>query len=552
LQEPPESNYNKLVNGLLKVMAIMNKKVKNIIFNISTRNLDSFTIDHVERDQETGLEVIRLRSLINPKDPSSNQLFIREFFPRYLEAVRKHEYSIVIGNPGIGKTWFQYYYLVRILNVEKLGPLPPDSYGSTNPPQYVIRQVGSYLIETYDIQARTVNVVTFSAGGDVQKYIEKFKNFESTLYFFEPDYTKHEPVSTEIPTMITVSPDILRYKEFLKQRGGTRLYMPVWTEAELLALGKTLSPTSTEEELKERIREFGGILRYVFGSEDVQEEARSNRKQAIIEVDLRYLLAAATIEDVRVSHFIAQFSNIPTRDTEKSKAFRSFEIDLVSEVVEKELQVKMKALSTFDKIVTLLKNDQSPGYFSKLCRDIYEEVIAERLVQGVTWQQKGNLSKEYSEFKLQLNSSTTLPLFSKMENDTLYRPSKENYPLIDIIYKQNEKFFAIQVSREVGGKRSIDKSTIIKFLDHLKAESIEEDFAYYYCPSPQYADSATVTISYPKEWKIEEELMDDTTNSTKKVSRKMTEKEIEVEKIRCKKVSLNIIKIPEDYGKHLK
>ncbi len=103
-----------------------------------------------------------------------------------------------------------------------------------------------------------------------------------------------------------------------------------------------MAKAQTEEEVKKRFQEFGGILRYVFGSKDVQEEARSNRKQAITEVDLRYLLAAATIEDVRVSHFIAQFSNIPIRDTEKSKAFRSFEIDLVSEEVEKVLQLILR------------------------------------------------------------------------------------------------------------------------------------------------------------------------------------------------------------------
>jgi hypothetical protein len=525
----------------------------DISLDLSTRNLDSFTIDHVDEDDHvTGLKVFHLRALINPKDSSSDKLFIREFFSRYLETVRKHEYSIVIGNPGIGKTWFQYYYLVRILNVDKLGPLPPDSYGSTAPPQYVIRQVGPDQLEIYDVQAKTVTTRLCPTISDIRKILNSFVA-ETTLYFFEPDFTKHEPISTNIPTMITVSPDIVRYKEFLKQKGAARLYMPVWREDELFAVGKNLSPTLPEEELKERIREFGGIFRYVFGSEVVQREARSNRKQAILEVDLKYLLAASTIEDLRVSHFIAQFSNIPTRVTEKSEAFTTFNIDLVSEEVEKELQDKMKDLSIYDKIVTLMKNDQSPGYFSKLCRDIYEEVIAERLVQGVIWQQRGNRSQEYSEFKLQLTLSTTVPLFSTMENGTLYRPLKENYLLADFIYKQNEKLVAIQVSREVGGKRSIHKSTFIKFLDLLKSENIkEEDFTYYYCPSPQFADSAAVTISYPKEWKIEEELMDDTTNSMKKVSRKMTEKEIEVEKIRCKKVSLNIIKIPEDYGKQLK
>jgi hypothetical protein len=228
--------------------------------------------------------------------------------------------------------------LVRILNVDKLGPLPPDSYGSTAPPQYVIRQVGSTEFETYDVQARTVQVLYDI---NIREYAKKF-NPDTTLYFFEPEESKHEPALIAIPTMITVSPDTLRYKELLKQKGASRFYMLVWTEDELLAVAKNLSPPLPEEEVKKRFREFGGIFRYIFGSDDVRREARSNRKQAILEVDLKYLLAASTIEDLRVSHFIAQFSNILTRDTEKSEAFTTFNIDLVSEEVEKVLQLFLR------------------------------------------------------------------------------------------------------------------------------------------------------------------------------------------------------------------
>jgi len=189
----------------------------DISLDLSTRNLDSLTIDlPVERDKETGLEVFQLRALINPDDPTSNQLYIREFFSRYLEAVRKYKNSIVIGNPGIGKSWFHYYYLVRILNVDKLGELPPDSYNSTKPPLHVIRQVGSTEIETYDAQARTVQVLYDI---NIREYAKKF-NPDTTLYFFEPEESKHEPALIAIPTMITVSPDTLRYKELLKQKGA--------------------------------------------------------------------------------------------------------------------------------------------------------------------------------------------------------------------------------------------------------------------------------------------------------------------------------------------
>jgi hypothetical protein len=78
--------------------------------------LDSLTIDHVDEDDVTGLKVFHLRALIKPKDSSSDKLFIREFFSRYLETVRKHEYSIVIGNPGMLSSSSITICLITILN----------------------------------------------------------------------------------------------------------------------------------------------------------------------------------------------------------------------------------------------------------------------------------------------------------------------------------------------------------------------------------------------------------------------------------------------------
>ena len=60
-----------------------------------------------------------------------------------LSEIRKKKRSVLIGNPGIGKSFFQYYYLARILNPSLFGPLPPDCYGSTTPPKIVIRQEGT-------------------------------------------------------------------------------------------------------------------------------------------------------------------------------------------------------------------------------------------------------------------------------------------------------------------------------------------------------------------------------------------------------------------------
>lgn len=174
-----------------------------------------------------------------------------------------------------------------------------------------------------------------------------------------------------------------------------------------------------------------------------------------------------------------------------------------------------------DLIATLMTNDQSPGSFAKPCRDIYEKVVANRLLKGVTWLQRSHLSSEYSEFKIEkLHPSASLPKFNEMKEGTLYHPRKENYSLVDLIFKQNEKFIGIQVSRSTKD-RSIKPTTVIDF---LKDNDIYgEDFIFYYCPSPQFANSAKIILlEY--------------------------EKKNEVDDRGFNKVSYNILKVPEDYG----
>lgn len=203
----------------------------------------------------------------------------------------------------------------------------------------------------------------------------------------------------------------------------------------------------------------------------------------------------------------------------------------------------MNALSLNDMIVILMKNDQSPGCFSKRCREIYEDFIAIRLTKGVKWQQRGNESTQYEQFNLKLKSADLIPQFWKMKDETLYRPLVENYPLVEFIFKIKENYFGVQVSREVGGKRSIKPATVKKFLDQLKANNnFQSNFTYYYCPSPPYADSASIVFSDS----MKDKMIEDEVNG-EKVKREMTIEELD----EVKKISLKIIKIPGNYGSSL-
>ena len=112
-------------------------RLLSIDTNLIMGNLGQFSPE--ARDDQSDFEaigddidVIRLNKLGVPWECLGPQkLFVRQFYPDLLSEIRENKRSVLIGNPGIGKSFFQYYYLARILNPSLFGPLPPDCYGST-------------------------------------------------------------------------------------------------------------------------------------------------------------------------------------------------------------------------------------------------------------------------------------------------------------------------------------------------------------------------------------------------------------------------------------
>lgn len=213
------------------------------------------------------MDIIRID--VGMKSLSPSTLYVRQFYPDLLTEIRKCERSALIGNPGIGKSFFQFYYLARIVNPDLYGPLPPDCFGSTTPPKIVIRQEGTASMTVFDIANRKAD--------KIQGYpITIFDCFDhkTTLYLMEPETSVKEPhiASLSVPTLVTASPLLARYKEFIKN-GGDKFFMPAFTLPELLAIGEFLVSTGsvqgnlvkeyTPAAISERFGLFGGILRHV-------------------------------------------------------------------------------------------------------------------------------------------------------------------------------------------------------------------------------------------------------------------------------------------------
>ena len=305
------------------------------------------------------ISVVDLGMKLNTNRVSSDLLFVRDFYPSLLEDIRKNDRAILLGNPGISKSFFHYYYLARIINTSLFGSLPIDCYGSTNPPEIVVRQICGEEIQVYDIPNETV----YKLHDTNDIFTSLKKDYQKSLYLMEPGTkVKIGPYLTDVPTLITVSPDTSRYDEFQKN-GGVYFYMPCYTEQELLTIGnylrgnKDVNPPIpsrlpegmdeeyTEESLKNRFKQFGGIIRHVLPlSTQNLDDTKAKQKQAIREViennQAVHILSSSTIEDKKLSHFIAQYQ-VPIKTEGNKIRFRKPTLEITSQDVRDQLVAEL-------------------------------------------------------------------------------------------------------------------------------------------------------------------------------------------------------------------
>ncbi len=376
--------------------------------------------------------------------------------------------------------------LHRFITGDSLGK---DSYGSKDPPEVVIRQVGESVMQLWDLKK-----------GQVMDCVDSTFRFLScfdprkTFYLYEPGKSKTEPhfEGLQIPTMCSVSPDERRYHEFQKD-GAEMLYMPTWTLPELEAVGKFVLNRSPEQmplrlaDIRGRFNKFGGIFRHVFAPETSTTE--NSQKRAIQKLDPKAFLIDSVNEDKReVSHFVAQYRVV----TEGKNAFKEAHLDFVSEEVREEVESRFSELDLNEKVCLLRQSDQSPLFLRSMDRGIYaiyEDVIAERLCQGVRWEKKKLTDSDFSKFKLKLIKLVKgkLPKYENMEAKVLYKPHKSNYPAIDMMYKKNGLVYGLQVTRQEDRTRMIKTSAVDAWLEDIGMENNMDKVRIAVIPRPDLA-----------------------------------------------------------------
>ena len=440
------------------------------------------------------------------------------------------------------------------MNIDKLGPLPPDCLGNTHAPKIIIRQVGlSYYIH---ILKESVTFKLFYFNDNVLNLFDG----KETLYLYEPDAEKKEPFYKHgIPTLATCSPDDSRYKEFVKN-GGEKLFMPCLTLDELLCIGKFLVKEGdlsnemkelySDKKITERFNEFGGIYRNVLPSSLRYESYIKLHKFTVIsdltKETVYKLLASANIENPDISHLLAQFDV----KKEGKDAFKKYTMQFVGDNIPKDLQSKLELL-TFEETRHLLVRADETGFLDVFARDQYEKFIVKYHLQGFEADTRSSIIETTTTTKavktantttntikavktkttkaVKTNTTTTTPssrnddnnttnqwiskyvisknqfklaegdppIFKDMTPGILYYSLNPVFPLADIMYMTTDsnnksELCAVQVSREKGN-RNITEDTASLFLNLLGLEDFS-NVKYYYFSRPSNVEKVKIII----------------------------------------------------------
>eukprot|EP01031_Cornospumella_fuschlensis_P034062 gene34062-41230_t len=460
------------------------------------------------------VEVVRLPRPI-PHIPSEvvgkSSLYLRPFYSELADKVLERMKKVVlIGNPGVSKSHFQFTVLCALLADEK-------------------EIACSSTLTTIAARLKDINVVVRQLGEDKWHVLflrEKLQytgdlnvgrlglfdelDLSKTLYLFDtgPEEKKDSyPKTVNCQSLCTLSPLEQRYKGYVKQNRAIEYFMPLYREDEMVAIGLDMAKQAdfpadlagmyTEDEISKRYQILGGVLRTVLPSSAAEYDSALKRRTIAVDSlrnrapleALNSISSVSEMQDKALSNSIA-LMDVPLTDDGKYR-FKEYIVSPLAELREK-LRDYVKQLTLGEKMDMLISAEKTGAFNNAIsCRMAYQDIIYELLTSEAKSKAEANISlswsareaawgfgdgealatKEKGPGAVNVNASVegdhlaskptwrplNLPAFRRyarwndMTWDTLQPlllvfPSDENYPFIDLFYKDiDDTLVVIQV-----------------------------------------------------------------------------------------------------------
>ena len=410
------------------------------------------------------------------------------------KTVRALQNVVITGNPGVGKSWFQVRFLLFCIRPDLYKALsgdaefPRDFRGSHDPPKYIFRMIAERTEGCIFDVANMRVLPPFDAG--FRSAVRNPGLAPDCTVLFEPadDNKRMAPFRgfRNSQFIMTVSPERNRYDEFVKQKVFTMaglLVMPCHFAAEIMAMGRVLrarfestcisAPAETTPEndfspdkIRSRMRKYGPFIRYVLNPHNISA-IDLRRKQTFKELNLDTLLSAGrTIERGRdsgasrhhVSTWILRYA-VPRDDSGHVTSLHIADTWLVesSPEVRKLLFERLLPLDVGKRVRLLEDLLQGAEQDKTRAGTVYQGLVETWLFHRVPFPSfTFALDESAADVCDRSWVSLNLPNFTRtnrgsvpfadMEPAVLYHPADPNYPFVEMMWRQGDEVFAVQVT----------------------------------------------------------------------------------------------------------
>jgi hypothetical protein len=331
------------------------------------------------------------------------------------------KHVLLLGNAGTGKSWFQIYVLMRLLQAQE-----KMEY------KLAFRQVGQklYLIDFEEC-----------VGYKVLEWDEDIlQHFKHILYFFEPQTEKEiAPKAPGVPSLATLSPYAKRISEY-KKFFVSILFLWPWSYEELQAVmqGRGCGDFRTNYYL------YGGVIRHHLAPTTMLVHTKKDLDSRLTSLTLNNLKSKAANVDrddsgSNISGYIICYDGKLEAFERKARGedrpfFDKCVLSFTSTFVEEHVEDLLTAepLSTKMKAVLDRLNDRVIDISGKNL----EAVAAEFLSKGVNWQIKRVGSGTWTDFttkKRKIIKDHDIAKYLTTVNHLLV-PTNTSFPVADLVF----------------------------------------------------------------------------------------------------------------------
>ena len=205
-------------------------------------------------------------TISNPVLPMSEPycgslMYVRECYPVYykyiidiftLPKIRIVKFISITGTPGIGKSMFYNWFF--------------DKYRVENPTEVIV-------CASFDREREFQNCVVFEPGKVPVRHCRTIPEIEDAMYLYDGPPRGTPPTGRMVAF---VSPNDDWFRNVDKRNFHMKLYMKVWSLAELQEADTCLELEIGSDELASRYYFFGGLARYCLADKDTVRDAKSD------------------------------------------------------------------------------------------------------------------------------------------------------------------------------------------------------------------------------------------------------------------------------------